>query len=226
MNNLLSNIKIEVPSGTYLKDPESSTLGKKILTHSIILIDEMGFESFNFKKLGTAIQSNESSIYRYFESKHKLLVYLTSWYWGWLEYQLVIETYSLTSIEDKLKKAIEVLTRTTKNDNTYTHINEVLLNTIVINENSKSYLTKDVDDDNKEGFFMPYKRVVKRFSELISEYQPDYDYPLSLASTVIQSALHQQFVKDHFKTISNFDKQHTPTQFFTDLVLNALTYGK
>ncbi len=226
MNNLLSNIKIEVPSGTYLKDPESSTLGKKILTHSIILIDEMGFESFNFKKLGAAIQSNESSIYRYFESKHKLLVYLTSWYWGWLEYQLVIETYSLTSIEDKLKKAIEVLTRTTKNDNTYTHINEVLLNTIVINENSKSYLTKDVDDDNKEGFFMPYKRVVKRFSELISEYQPDYDYPLSLASTVIQSALHQQFVKDHFKTISNFDKQHTPTQFFTDLVLNALTYGK
>ncbi|WP_262732834.1 TetR/AcrR family transcriptional regulator [Gaetbulibacter sp. NE] len=226
MNNLLSNIKIEVPSGTYLKDPESSTLGKKILTHSIILIDEMGFESFNFKKLGAAIQSNESSIYRYFESKHKLLVYLTSWYWGWLEYQLVIETYSLTSIEDKLKKAIEVLTRTTKNDNTYTHINEVLLNTIVINENSKSYLTKDVDDDNKEGFFMPYKRVVKRFSELISEYQPDYDYPLSLASTVIQSALHQQFVKDHFKTISNFNKQHTPTQFFTDLVLNALTYGK
>ncbi|TDY12315.1 TetR/AcrR family transcriptional regulator [Meridianimaribacter flavus] len=226
MNNLLSNIKIEVPSGTYLKDPESSTLGKKILTHSIILIDEMGFESFNFKKLGAAIQSNESSIYRYFESKHKLLVYLTSWYWGWLEYQLVIETYSLTSIEDKLKKAIEVLTRTTKNDNTYTHINEVLLNIIVINENSKSYLTKDVDDDNKEGFFMPYKRVVKRFSELISEYQPDYDYPLSLASTVIQSALHQQFVKDHFKTISNFDKQHTPTQFFTDLVLNALTYGK
>jgi AcrR family transcriptional regulator len=226
MNNLLSNIKIEVPSGTYLKDPESSTLGKKILTHSIILIDEMGFESFNFKKLGAAIQSNESSIYRYFESKHKLLVYLTSWYWGWLEYQLVIETYSLTSIEEKLKKAIEVLTRTTKNDNTYTHINEVLLNTIVINENSKSYLTKDVDDDNKEGFFMPYKRVVKRFSELISEYQPDYDYPLSLASTVIQSALHQQFVKDHFKTISNFDKQHTPTQFFTDLVLNALTYGK
>lgn len=226
MNNLLSNIKIEVPSGTYLKDPESSTLGKKILTHSIILIDEMGFESFNFKKLGAAIQSNESSIYRYFESKHKLLVYLTSWYWGWLEYQLVIETYSLTSIEDKLKKAIEVLTRTTKNDNTYTHINEVLLNIIVINENSKSYLTKDVDDDNKEGFFMPYKRVVKRFSELISEYQPDYDYPLSLASTVIQSALHQQFVKDHFKTISNFNKQHTPTQFFTDLVLNALTYGK
>ena len=32
MNNLLSNIKIEVPSGTYLKDPESSTLGKN--THS------------------------------------------------------------------------------------------------------------------------------------------------------------------------------------------------
>lgn len=222
MSNLLSNIKIDVPSGTYLKNPESSELGKKILTHSIILIDDIGFEGFNFKKLGARIESNESSIYRYFESKHNLLIYLTSWFWGWLEYQLVIETYSLNNTQDKLVKAIEVLTRTTKEDNAFTHINEIILHKIVINENSKSYLTKDVDEENNEGFFMPYKRVIKRFSEIISEYNPHYKYPLSLASSVVQGALHQQFVKEHFKTITNFDNTNTPKQFFTDLVLKTL----
>ena len=92
MNPLLPNIKIEVPLGIYLKDPETSALGKKIVEHSILLIEEIGFEDFNFKKLGQLISSNESSIYRYFESKHKLLIYLTSWYWSWIEYQLVLET--------------------------------------------------------------------------------------------------------------------------------------
>ena len=85
MKTLLSNIKIEIPTGIYLKDPESSTLGKKIIENSIILLEEIGFEDFNFKKLGANIGSNESSIYRYFESKHKLLMYLTAWYWGWVE---------------------------------------------------------------------------------------------------------------------------------------------
>ncbi len=78
MRKFLSNIKIEIPSGIYIKDPETSDLGKRIVEDSIKLIESIGFESFNFKKLGKQIGSNESSIYRYFESKHKLLIYLTS----------------------------------------------------------------------------------------------------------------------------------------------------
>ena len=73
MINLLSNLKIAVPEKIYVKDPESSILGKRIIEHSIILINDIGFDSFTFKKLGEKIGSNESSIYRYFESKHKLL---------------------------------------------------------------------------------------------------------------------------------------------------------
>ena len=222
MNPLLPNIKIEIPKTIYLKDPETSVLGKKIIEHSIILIEEVGFEDFNFKKLGLAISSNESSIYRYFESKHKLLIYLTSWYWSWIEYQLVLETYSITNLEDKLKKAIEIVTRTTKQDNNYSHINEVLLNKIMINENSKSYLTKSVDTENKEGYFMPYKRVVYRISEIISDCNSSYSYSLSLASSIVEGALHQHFLKSHFKTITNCDAKNTPTIFFTNLVLNTI----
>ena len=83
MDRLLSTIKIQVNENLYNKDPETSELGKKIIENSIKLIHEIGVEAFTFKKLGKEIQSNESSIYRYFENKHKLLLYLTSWYWSW-----------------------------------------------------------------------------------------------------------------------------------------------
>lgn len=226
MEKLLLNIKIEIPKEIYLKDPESSSLGKKILEYSIILIEEDGFENFNFKKLGKHIGSNESSIYRYFDSKHKLLVYLTSWYWGWIEYQLVLETYSITNVKDKLMKAISILTRTTKQDTKFNHINEVLLNQIIINENSKSYLTKDVDTENKEGCFMSYKRVIQRFSEIITAYNGQYKYSLSLANTVIEGALHQHYNRMHFKSITNCNSKITPSDFFTDLVLKTISVNE
>ena len=52
MKNLLSILKITVPDKIYIKDPETSDLGKRIIENSIILINEIGFESFTFKKLG------------------------------------------------------------------------------------------------------------------------------------------------------------------------------
>ena len=223
MDKLLSNIKVEVPEGIYLKNPESSELGKKIVQNSIILIDEIGFESFNFKKLGSLIGSNESSIYRYFESKHKLLIYLSSWYWRWLEYQLVIETFSIKDNKEKLEKAVEIVTRTTKEDQNFSHINEVLLNKIIINENSKSYLTKSVDSENKQGYFLPYKRVVRRLANIISEYNSGYEFPLSLASSVAEGALHQQFMTQHFTSITNCNESVTPTHFYSHLVIKTLT---
>ena len=223
MKNLLSNLKIEIPSGIYIKDPETSDLGKRIIENSIILIEEIGFENFNFKKLGKLIGSNESSIYRYFESKHKLLVYLTSWYWGWIQYLLVIETYSISNPKEKLIKAIEVLARKAEKDNNFSHINEALLNLIVINENSKSYSTKEVDTENKEGFFKLYKEIVKRFAEIISNYNNNYKHPLTLASTIIEGILHQQFVKSHFKSLTNCDESTTTTSFFIELTLNVLS---
>ena len=223
MKNLLSNLKIEIPSGIYIKDPETSDLGKRIIENSIILIEEIGFENFNFKKLGKLIGSNESSIYRYFESKHKLLVYLTSWYWGWIQYLLVIETYSISNPKEKLIKAIDVLARKAEKDNNFSHINEALLNLIVINENSKSYSTKEVDTENKEGFFKLYKEVVKRFAEIISNYNNNYKHPLTLASTIIEGILHQQFVKAHFKSLTNCNENATITSFFTELTLNVLS---
>jgi len=222
MINLLSNLKIAVPDKIYIKDPESSDLGKRIIEHSIHLIDEIGFDSFTFKKLGLRISSNESSIYRYFESKHKLLLYLTSWYWAWIEYQLVFSTLNIPIPMDKMLKAVEVVTKTIVQDNMFTHIDEVVLNRIIINEYSKSYLTKEVDQENKDGYFEVYKRLVKRIRDMIKEVDSDYKYPLSLASTIVEGSLHQHFLKSHFNSITDCGEDVSPTQFFSNLVLTVL----
>ena len=222
MKELLSNFKIKVNDNTYIKDPETSNLGKRIIEHSILLIDEIGFEGFTFKKLGVKIGSNESSIYRYFDNKHKLLLYLTSWYWSWVEYQLVFSTLNLSNTDDKLKKAIEVITSPIQLDSKYSHINEMLLNKIVINEFSKSYLTKEVDQENKEGYFEVYKRLIARIKDMITECQPTYKYSLSLASTLIEGTLYQHFLKDHFISITDCRSDKKLTSFFIDLIFNTI----
>lgn len=222
MDKLLSEFRITVQESIYNKNPESSDLGKRIIKHSIELIHEIGFEAFTFKKLGQKIGSNESSIYRYFENKHKLLIYLSSWYWAWLEYKLVIETHSMPNTIEKLNTAIEIIAQPVKEDLSHTHINEVILNQIIINENSKSFLTKEVDKENQEGYFKVYKRLVTRLKTMIYDANPNYPYAASLASTVIEAALHQHFLKDHFPSITDCKTNVLPTQFLTNMVFNTL----
>jgi AcrR family transcriptional regulator len=222
MQTLLSNIKISINDKIFIKDPETSDLGKKIIEQSIILIEEMGFEHFTFKKLGEKIGSNESSIYRYFENKHKLLVYLTSWYWGWIEYKLAFSTNNITNLEEKLKIAIAIVTEKIEDDLSTKHIDESLLHKIMVAEFTKTLLTKEVEEENKEGYFLVFKRVIYRIAEIIEEINPDYTFSKSLASTIVQGALSQFFMSEHLKTITNCNLLISPTHFYINLALRTL----
>jgi AcrR family transcriptional regulator len=222
MQNILSNIIISVNDKLYVKNPETSELGKKIIEQSVLLIDEIGFENFTFKKLGEKINSNESSIYRYFESKHKLLLYLSSWYWGWIEYKLAFATTNVSNPMERLKKGITIVTEKVEDDTTTLHIDESVLNKIIIKEFTKTLLTKEVDEENKEGFFLVYKRVINRIIEMINEVNPNYAFAKSLASSIVEGALHQHFLKDHLKTITNCNENNSPTDFYINLIENTL----
>ena len=222
MQNLLSNLRITINEKLYVKDPETSELGRNILKNSILLIDEIGFEAFTFKKLGEKIQSNESSIYRYFENKHKLLVYLSSWYWSWIEYNLVFATHNISNPEEKLTISIKIITQNIVNDKNTPHIDESILNRIIISDFSKTLLTKDVDEENKEGFFLVYKRLIYRLTETISLVNPNYPYAKSLASSIVQGALHQHYLKDHFKTITNLSEKDCLSDFYIDMIKKIL----
>lgn len=222
MDQILSNIKIQINSKLFVKDPETSALGKKIIQESILLIDEIGFDHFTFKKLGEKIGSNESSIYRYFENKHKLLVYLSSWYWGWMEYRLVFSTSNHTDSWEKLKKTVNIITEKVEDDQKTAHINESVLNRIIIAEFTKTFHTKEVDEENKEGFYFIYKRVINRITAIINEVNPEYAYSKSLASNIVEGALHQHFLREHMKTITNCNETISPTDFYFNLIENVL----
>ena len=222
MDQILSNIKIQVNEKIYVKDPETSSLGKKIIQESILLIDEIGFDNFTFKKLGEKIGSNESSIYRYFENKHKLLVYLSSWYWSWMEYKLVFATTNILDPKEKLTKAVTIVTEKIIDDGKTEHINEAILNNIIIAEFTKTFHTKEVDQENKEGFFLIYKRVINRIVAMVNEVNPEYLFAKSLVSTIVEGSLHQHFLTEHLKTITDCNDSASITKFYLNLTENIL----
>ena len=222
MDHLLSTIKIQVNSAIYLKDPETTELGKNILKESIILIDELGFDHFTFKKLGEKIGSNESSIYRYFENKHKLLMYLSSWYWSWIEYRLVFSTSNISNSKQQLMKAISVVTEKIEDDESTSYINESILNRIIITEFTKTFLTKQVDDEIRDGFFMVYNRVINRIIKMLHVLVPNYPYSKSFVSDMVEGSLHQHFLSSHLKTITDCNETVSPTDYYIDLTNRLL----
>ncbi len=223
MQDLLSKVNIKVNEKIYLKDPETSELGLKIVSGGIDLIDTLGYENFTFRKLGVEINSTEASVYRYFESKHHFLLYLISWYWGWMEYRLVFGIANITSPQERLGRALDLLTEQIQVDDDFSHINKAKLDRIVIVESSKSYLTKEVDRENQVGFFKGYKQIVGRVSDIILEINPQYKYPHMLISTVIEGAHFQRFFAEHLPRLTDVIKgEDSISEFYKKLVFSTI----
>lgn len=217
-------IHIDVDDKLYLKDPNSSELGTKVIKYSIEMIDDMGFESFTFKKLAMRIGATEPSIYRYFESKHKLLLYLLAWYWNWMDYKLVLATSNMDSAEERLLTAIKLLSQPIEKDPNFDHVDETALYRIVVSESSKVYLIKEVDKVNKEGLFISYKRLCNRVAAIVKDINPDYPFPRTLISTIVESSHDQRFFADHLPSLTDISDSESNdiTAFLTDLVFKAI----
>ena len=217
-------IHIDVEEKVYLKDPNSSELGSKIIRHSIEMIDEMGFEAFTFKKLAVRIGATEPSVYRYFEGKHKLLLYLLAWYWNWMDYKLMLATENILSAEERLRTAINILSKPIEKDPNFDHIDETALYRIVVSESSKVYLIKEVDKVNKKGLFVGYKRLCNRVAAIVTEVNPSYRFPRALISTVVESSHDQKFFAEHLPSLTDVSHSRLSdtTAFLTDLVFKAI----
>ena len=68
MENILHSLQVKINDKIFLKDPENSELGKKILKEGHRMLDEMGFEGFTFKKLAQKLLAPK------FKSKIPLLL--------------------------------------------------------------------------------------------------------------------------------------------------------
>ena len=219
-------VRIKMNEKLFLRNPEESVLGKKIVKQGLGLINKLGFENFNFKKLAIVVGTTEASIYRYFENKHKLLVYLITWYWSFIEYKVVFSLNNLTNPELKLKTIIKLITEEPLNTGMLTDfISEEECYKLVIWEGSKAYLTRTVSKDNKDRLFKPYKDLCERFSLIITQYNSKYKFPHSLASTILEMAHSQKFFKKNLPALTDFSKDADDKKiilFLESLLFNAL----
>lgn len=186
-------VSFNVSDKLYLRDPESSELGRKIVQNAINLIYSLGYEHFTFKKLAAEIHTTEAGIYRYFENKHRLLLYILNWYWSYLNWLVVFQVNKIPSHEEKICTILDILTHRLPDDSGNATFNKKNLNEIVIRESNKAYLIKEVTEINKEHVFKPYKELCSKIADIIQGYCPSYPFPRSLSSTIIEEAHHQQF---------------------------------
>lgn len=225
MHRTLPHIKIAVPEQLYQRDPDSSVIGQKIIEHSIFMIEEIGFEAYTFKKLGERIGSPESTIYRYFENKHVLLVYLISWYWSWLEYRVVLSTANIDEPQLRLAKALQTITHTVKDDTAFSHISESRLQKIVVAESAKAFLTKSVDEENKAGYFISYQRLTQRLTQMIAEIDSDFKYPKTLVTTILEGYHQQRFFREHLSALSDCPQDENMLSDFYNMLTFSLLHN-
>jgi AcrR family transcriptional regulator len=219
-------VTFKVNDKIYVKNPESSDIGRNIVKTGIDLICKLGFEHFTFKKLATEMDTTEATIYRYFENKHKLLLYILNWYWSCLEFLVVFKLQNVKDTNVQLKTIIHLLTHELPEATGRLEYNRKNLNRIVIAESSKAYLVKDVGEINKDQVFKPYKDLCTQIAEVIRAHCPAYKYPRSLASTLVETAHSQQFFTSHLPRLSDAGQKEQSeyvSKFLEDLVFKVLS---
>jgi len=169
-------------------------------------MDELGLEAFTFKKLATELSSAEASVYRYFSSKHQLLLYLVSWYWDWVHHLVNQAIAGEPDPISRLRAAVSALTRPFISNPGVPYIDERLLHQLVINEGSKAYHTKMVDQENNKGVFLGYKSLTAEISNMLLEINPDFAYPQSLASSLFEMSHNHPYFAEHLPRLTDLKK--------------------
>lgn len=213
-------LKFKINESLYIRDPESTETGKLIVAKGIELIHEVGFERFTFKKLAEKINSTEATIYRYFASKYRLLIYILNWYWCYLEFIAKMSLQELSDSVQKLKLILDIITHNFESDSKIVDYDLEKLHGIVISESSKAYLVKEIDEINKELVFSPLKSFCQFVGQVILQINPKFLYPNALASTLLETAHGQHFFSEHLPKLTDNQSKIAHKKY----VLNYLNF--
>lgn len=208
-------LSFRLSESLYIRDPQETELGRNIIQKSIKMIDKLGIEDFTFRKLATEIGSTEASVYRYFDNKHKLLIYLIDWYWTWLEHQVDFHTNNIKDPTERLRICLTKLSEQKSFDPDVAYLDERALQRIVSSEFEKTYLTKQVDADNKEGLFLPYKSLCRKVAALVLAVNPNFEFPHALVSTIMLAIKHQLYYAQHLPSLT--DIKYDPKSHYLKL---------
>lgn len=216
------HITIDINKSIFIKDPSQTNLGKKIIEHSILLITEIGFEELNFRKLAESMGSTEASIYRYFENKYKLLSYLVAWYWDFMHFMVLMDIRNVKDPKAKLFQALDTLVNSINASITPNYIDHTKLHLVVVENAIKVYHIKNVDELNKDGYYMNYKKIVKTLSEIILEVDMQYKYPIALATNLIELSLNNEYYINHLPSLTDVKTKNVNARLETVKMIKYL----
>lgn len=218
-----TRLSITVNPNTYLRNPEETELGRKIIKHGIELMSETGYQCFNFKNLAQEMKSTEASVYRYFENKYMLLMYLTSWYWEYLDLQIMLNTRNIDDPVRKLMITVNTIVNGTETDFIQDYVNVTQLHKIVVEQSTKVTHSKKVEACEKAGMFSNYKNLNSNISEIILECDPEFKYPTALATNIIKLAMDHKYYAEHICSLTEITQcQHTKQQQIEQMIFYFL----
>ncbi len=223
MENLLKHLQVKVDEAFFLKDPETSDVGKKMIQQGILLMEEIGIEEFTFKKLSEKIKSPESTIYRYFTNKYQFLAYLCSWYWSWLDYKLAFSLANLNLSSKKIDILFEVLSDKPELINQYKYISGASLLKVVQQEASKILHYHSMDLKHKLAYNKGFKIVCGRIEKVIHEINPSFKNPKALTLVLIEGYYQHQSLLRKNETLTDIKNKEELERFWKILFLNSLS---
>lgn len=214
MQRLLEHIVLQLDAGLYQKDPFSSPIGKLILKEGVKQIAHDGLDAFTFKKLATALNSTETTIYRYFTNKHQMIMYLSSWYWSLLEWRIVFATANITDPKTRLQKATHVLTSRLEADANALFVDEQLLQDIVNAESYKGFEIHWEKSSDKKGYYLALNSLIDRLAQIIHQADKNNKHPRALALTFVETTQRQSFYTKHLHELTDLGKTQKSLEAF------------
>jgi AcrR family transcriptional regulator len=209
MDTLTQHIELQIPNCLFQKNPRETEIGNKLVETATHLIAQLGLEQFTIKKLALETGCTEATVYRYFENKHQLMLYIMNIFWGWQEYLLVFSTQNIHNESEKMKRAIALLANPDFGFLPYRKFaNSVLL--AAINEGVKIHIIRNLKDEIENGSMAAYRNLAQRIAGLIKSFDKTYAYPHALAMQLMDAAIHQQFCHRYLRGVSEaaLNKEH------------------
>lgn len=207
----MSRYLIEADPGLALRDV-STPMGKRILGEGLLLMNELGLESFTFKKLAERIGCTEVTVYHYFPNKQRLLQFYFQVYWLWLATYCKEEGKNLEDPLERLRGDIRALCGTWPPSARANQFDPGDLRELVINEGSKSFMHKNVDSDNELRLFKPYKDLCAHIASEVKSCLPRSRNTRSFATILIEMAHSLEFAMVHLPALTELsarkDRKH------------------
>ena len=218
------HIHLRPDAGLYLKDPEATDLGLSMLGEGVELMNEIGLEAFTFRKLAARIGCTEVSLYKYFPNKQRLLQYYFQLYWLWLRQVCGRQVELASDPKEALSSNVRAICGIWPRPVPVPQLPPKALRRLLIDEGMKSYLHKNVDEDNARRLFLPYKALSAFLAERLVACRSDVPMPRSFATTIIEMAHSLPFAMEHLPSLTELSQRKGMQHLADHLLHRTLIY--